>query len=353
VPTETCVEHAKKFSVGGNPKRERILEELYRRTEIGARRSVIVGHGYGPQGDQVFKAPVDDSDRGPSTGNRMQYYVAEIGNLARQACEQAVGDANISLNQITHLVTVSCTGFFSPGFDIELIHALPLGLGTLRTHVGFMGCHGGMNGLRVAKSFVEADPNATVLLCAAEACSLHFQYGWSTNKLVANSLFADGAAAAVISNSPASQQAKTGRWALLSSSSFIVPDSLDSMLWQIGDNGFEMQLSNRVPPLIEQWLPDWLDSWLQQLGLDRTKICSWAVHPGGPRILDSVEACLKLDSSYMAPARQILASCGNMSSPTIFFILDSLRANGKSGLCVMLGFGPGLTIEAALIDLAP
>lgn len=345
--TDEYIKHAKQFACA-TPRQEKVLEELYRRTAIAQRASVLTGP-YGEHAEEVFVPAQSDADRGPSTGHRMRYYADQIGALAKRACDAAFAAASVAPAEITHVVTVSCTGFNAPGFDIELVHSIPLSRSVQRTHVGFMGCHGGMNGLRVASAYCAADPKARVLLCAAEACSLHFQYGWGTDRLVANSLFADGAAAAILAAGRGSQKltsAPTLESALLDSASFIIPDSLDQMLWRIGDNGFEMHLAATVPALIEQWLPRFIRDWLGD-----TRVDEWVVHPGGPKILDAVQESLALPASALEASREVLALCGNMSSPTVFFILDKLRARGAKGKCVMLGFGPGLTVEAALLDL--
>jgi predicted naringenin-chalcone synthase len=118
------------------------------------------------------------------------------------------------------------------------------------------------------------------------------------------------------------------------------------MLWRIGDNGFEMHLAATVPSLIEQWLPGFIREWIGD-----TRVDHWVVHPGGPKILDAVQNCLNLPVSALEPSREVLATCGNMSSPTVFFILDKLRTRNLHGTCVMLGFGPGLTVEAALLHI--
>jgi len=348
IPTESFIEHAKTFAFA-TPRQEKVLEELYRRTTIATRSSVLAGRGYGERAEEVFVAATSEFDRGPSTAERMQYYALEVPHLAQQACDAAFAAAPaISKNEITHIVTVSCTGFHAPGFDVELIESLALNPSTKRTHIGFMGCHGGMNGLRVALAYAQSDPHARILLCAAETCSLHFQYGWGPDRLVANSLFADGAAAAIIT--PA-EPAQGDRIKIVDTASYIVPDSKDQMLWRIGDHGFEMHLAATVPSLIEQWLPQFLSNWLSKNNLSVQDVASWAVHPGGPKILDAVEHCLELAPNALKPSRDILASCGNMSSPTVFFIIEKLKTHGHKGPCVVLGFGPGLTVEAALIDI--
>jgi predicted naringenin-chalcone synthase len=236
---------------------------------------------------------------------------------------------------------VSCSGFRAPGFDLDLVRGLGLGPSVARTHIGFMGCHGALNGLRVARAFVDSDPSCRVLLCAVEMCSLHYDYRMETTRILANALFADGAAALVAGPG-------TGGWRHVASGSALLPASEDQMTWSIGDHGFEMGLSPRVPATIAEHLRPWLERWLAAQGLDLHAVGSWAIHPGGPRILDVVEAALGLPSEATRDSRCVLEECGNMSSPTVLFILDRLRRRDAPRPCVALGFGPGLTAEAAL-----
>ncbi|NOX53579.1 MAG: type III polyketide synthase [Planctomycetes bacterium] len=285
-------------------------------------------------------------DCGPTTAQRMQLYERCAAALACEASQSALENAAIPADRVTHLVTISCTGFAAPGVDLQIIEQLGLSAEVARTHVGFMGCHGAMNGLRVARAFAESDPQACVLLCAVELCSLHQQYGWHPERIVANALFADGSAAVVGKGCPAEAPLP---WRLVSSGSTILPHSADLMSWRIGDHGFEMTLSPRVPEVIRRELCDWLQQWLSQAGLQIGNICSWVIHPGGPRILKACAETLGLSDAQLRPSQKVLAEFGNMSSPTVLFILERLMQADASRPCVMLAFGPGLTIEAALL----
>jgi predicted naringenin-chalcone synthase len=293
----------------------------------------------------VFLPRESLDDPGPSTGERMEQYIREAAPLAVEAALRALGEAAVDPGSLTHLVTVSCTGFHAPGVDIELIKQLTLPPTIERTHVGFMGCHGALNGLRVAAAFTRAAASARVLLCAVELCGLHYHYRWSPKKMVSNALFADGAAS-VVGVPPA--VAPADAWQATASAACLFPDSEYAMTWSIGDHGFEMTLSTRVPDLLARNVRPWLVEWLAQCGLRLDEVASWAIHPGGPRILDAVEAALELHPEATAVSREVLAKCGNMSSPTVLFVLQRLRARQAPRPCVALGFGPGLATEAAL-----
>jgi predicted naringenin-chalcone synthase len=287
-----------------------------------------------------------DSDLGPSTGVRMQSYAEEAGKLAIPAAQRALERAEMDPAEVTHLITVSCTGFRAPGVDFDLIQQLGLARTVERVHVGFMGCHGTFNALRVARGFTAERPGTRVLLCSVELCSLHYHYGWSAERMVGNALFADGAAAVV---GVAPSEAPADAWKVAASGSCLFPDTADDMTWRIGEHGFEMTLSPRVPGLIQQNLAPWLTMWLASLGLSTDTVASWAVHPGGPRILTAVEEALGLPAAATDDSREVLRTCGNMSSATILYVLDRMRARQAPRPCVALGFGPGLTAEAMLI----
>lgn len=287
----------------------------------------------------------EPDDLGPSTAQRMEHFQRLGPALALSASHQAINNSNVKTEQITHLITVTCTGFFAPGFDYHLIQNLPLSPSVSRTQVGFMGCHGSLNGLRVGHAFINAQPDAKVLLSSLELCSMHFHYGWDPQKIIANALFADGAASVVLGNSINSN---IETWKLASSGSCIIPDSASAMTWTIGDHGFEMTLAKQVPGLIQKHLKPWLENWLSKDGLELKDIKSWALHPGGPRILDAIENTLSLSPESSAISREILSNHGNMSSATLLFILKKMMENDSPRPCVALGFGPGLAAEAAL-----
>ena len=297
----------------------------------------------------VFLPTGREDDRGPTTGQRMRHYVAEAGPLALRAAHQALERSGLASAELTHLVTVSCTGFHATGIDYELIQGLGLSATVQRTHIGFMGCHGALNGLRVARAFADSEPDARVLVCAVELCTMHYHYGWDPQKVIANAIFADGAAA-VVGVHPA--LGPVGVWSVTAAGSCLLPDSREAMTWTIGDHGFEMTLSKRVPSLIREHLRPWLEGWLDRRGLRIETVSSWAIHPGGPRILDAAAEALGLGEEKLVAAREVFATYGNMSSPTVLFLVENLRNRRAPLPCVALGFGPGLVAEVVLFEAA-
>ncbi len=323
------------------------LGPIYASTGVGRRFQVIGGLAMQDalegtnRTNSPFLPTAENEGFGPPTGERMRVYAEEAGPLALRASAKALAEAAFAPETITHLVTVSCTGFVAPGVDLVLMTGLGLKPTVQRTHVGFMGCHGALNGLRVANAFATADPNARVLLCAVEMCSLHYYYGSAADKLVANAIFADGAAAVV-------GQCSAKPWSHTAAGSCLIPESAADMRWTVGDRGFEMTLSRRVPALIAKHLRPWLEAWLSDNELSLADVGSWAVHPGGPKIVEAVEQSLPLSAAALAVSRGVFADYGNMSSPTVLFVLDRLRRQNAPRPCVALGFGPGLVAEAAL-----
>ena len=261
---------------------QRLVKTLYRRAGVRTRRSVVLDSGTnGRPAQQDFYTSV--APQGPTTAERMAAYELHAPRLAVAAARDALTDADVEPTRITHLVTVSCSGFSAPGVDLALFENLGLSAETARTHVGFMGCHGALNGLRVAQAFARGDAESCTLVCAVELCSLHHQYDWQPDQIVANALFGDGAASIVVrAAAPASIP-----WQIVDVRSAVIPRTNDLMSWRIGDHGFQMTLSPRTPQVIDLHLKSWLTSWLATHQLSIGDIQGWAIHPGGPRILDA------------------------------------------------------------------
>ena len=323
-----------------SPRVARLLPRLYARSGVATRGCAVfptpAGLAANPSADPsadrcphdawvaairgVFPPATKECPDGPGVAERMKLYRAAALPLAAAAAGRALAEAGLNPSGIDQLVTVSCTGFAAPGVDLALMTELGLPPETARTHVGFMGCHGAMNGLRVAGALAAAKPGRRVLLVCVEVCTAHFRYG--DKGLTANALFADGAAAAVISSDEGG-----GGPTLVDHASLVLPDSGDAMTWDIGANGFEMTLSPAVPGLIADQLPGVAGPWLARHGLRPADIAGWAIHPGGPRVISAVGEALGLPASALAPSHALLREHGNMSSPTVLFLLERLQQN--------------------------
>jgi predicted naringenin-chalcone synthase len=338
------------------------LDRVFFRAGVESRGSVLAGSGGIADIHRFYPTPKDPSDRGPTTAVRMQRYAQEAPPLATRAARAALADARVAPEEITHLITVSCTGFFAPGLDAALIDRLGLPTTIHRRLLGFMGCHGGFNALGAARDILLAHEDAHVLVCCVELCTLHFAYGWEPERLVANALFGDGASACVLG---AGGEAATGdapavraggHWRLRQTASLRLPSSGEAMTWRIGDHGFEMTLSAELPALIGSHVRAWCESWLATEGLTLGDIAHWAIHPGGPKILAAAAEALHLPLPANRASRAVLARHGNMSSATLLFILQEItgqqKAPANGDYCVALGFGPGLMAEGLLLQFS-
>ncbi|MGM1016637.1 MAG: type III polyketide synthase [Actinomycetota bacterium] len=298
----------------------------------------------------------------PGTAARNELYVRAATGLFIEAARRALAASpDISTADITHLITVSCTGFHAPGPDFEIVQALGLRDGVERYHFGFMGCYASIPALRAARQFSLADPDAVVLVVSAELCTLHLRSSNDPDTIVASSLFADGAAAAIVSSRPPADGSVA--LALDSFGTAIAPDSIEHMAWTIGDHGFEMILSTAVPKVIEANVDDALASLCgpddalssaQGDGGIVEAVTHWAIHPGGRDILDRVQHQVGLTDAQLAPAREVLRTYGNMSSATILFVLNRIlrESDPRDGeRLIAMAFGPGLTMEGGVMSV--
>ncbi|HXH35419.1 MAG TPA: type III polyketide synthase [Plantibacter sp.] len=310
--------------------------------------------------DTSLAAVYYDADRrlvlAPPTGARNDTYIEHAPPLLLEAARRALDAApGITAADVTHVVTASCTGFFAPGPEYVLVRDLGLPATTERYHLGFQGCFAAFPALRAAQAFCDARPDAVVLVVCVELCSIHLRSSDDPDVILASSVFADGAAAAVVSarpGDPAAPVLEFDGW-----STALVPDGESDMAWTIGDHGFEMVLSAAVPKLIGEHLESALEPLLATVDGDVSldAIDRWAVHPGGRSILDKVQQRLGLSDDLLEPSRAVLREQGNMSSATVLFILQRLLEGASPGtderICA-LAFGPGLTIESALLRLS-
>lgn len=277
-----------------------------------------------------------------STAERMVLFARHAPALAAEAARHAMERAGVAPDEITDLVIVTCTGFASPGVDVALIDELGLGRHVHRCQVGFMGCFGAITGLRAAMGAAALNPGAVVLLVCVELCSLHLRNDRHPQNLVASALFGDGAAAAVVTGREVADEGRPsmGYGELGVGRSLLMPEGRGDMTWTITDEGFAMTLSRTVPASVQ--------AALKRMASEH--ITSAAIHPGGPNIIDAVEQALELPRSSGDASRAVLRRHGNMSSPSVLFVVQELRERGEQPQ-LLTAFGPGLTVET--LDLAP
>lgn len=323
-----------------------LVDRVYSRSGIARRASVIADFAAGEPSAFRFFPQRWDLEPFPTTSQRMAFYEHASVDLAERAARAALADAGAAPSSVTHLVLVSCTGFFAPGPDCVLRERLGLRPETARTIIGFQGCYAGFAGLRTAAAIASGDAAAAVLLVCVELCSLHFQKSLDAGVLVAQSIFGDGAAAALFGASP---HGGGGKAELLAARSFHEDDGDgEAMSWRIGDHGFVMRLSGEVPRRLQESAPDFTARLLADAGIAEACSCRWAIHPGGRRIVEAIGSALRLPDEALRPSLEALSRQGNVSSASIFFVLERLLPAMSAGeRCAALGFGPGLTLEGA------
>ena len=352
VPATAVPQQAVRELFAGQPGTSRLQRRMiaaaFDAAAIETRHTVLPELAGGGVPGRGFLDPATGALQPLPTGRRNAVYREAAAELFITAAKQALAAApGVLPGDVSHVVTVSCTGFYAPGPDIDIVRALGLSPTVQRYHVGFMGCYAAFPALRAAADFCRADPDAVVLVVAVELCTLHLRPAVDADTVLSCSLFADGGAAAVVTARPAPPGA-----ALLDLDAFgstVVVEGQHDMAWTIGDEGFEMVLSAQVPRLVGEHVRTALEPLLGPGGDGYPEVQAWAVHPGGRSILDRVQAALQLAPEQLAPSREVLRRYGNMSSATVLFVLQSLlRAApvGAGGVCA-LAFGPGLSVEAA------
>ncbi len=324
------------------------ITKIYDHSGIERRNTVIADFRDGREGEP-FIPPAPGPWDGPSTGYRNGLYVREAPLLSFNAAQAAFDESAVKPGDITHLVSASCTGFFAPGFDFELVERLGLKVSVSRFHLGFMGCYAALPALRMADALCAADPGARVLVCATELCSIHYRHRFDADSIVSNSLFADGSSAAIVSSDPADS---TGRSVtMMSFDSRIIGESKADMTWMIGDHGFEMTLSRAVPSRIKANIARLFDESCSKARVAGSDVKSFAIHPGGRAILDKVRESLDTGRAGLDASYSVLRDFGNMSSATLLFVLDRIIDEGRSGPVFLAAFGPGLTCETGVFEL--
>jgi predicted naringenin-chalcone synthase len=327
---------------------ERKLKAVFRSSGILHRYSVI--EDYGKTSDFTFYPNTDDGNPFPSTEKRNLAYRTRALPLSVNAIDNCLANRkDVDVSEITHLITVSCTGLYAPGLDVDLVKAYHLNPSVERLSINFMGCYAAFNAIKAAHAFCSLHPNNKVLIVSVELCSLHFQREPTEDNIMANALFADGAAALLMEAVPA--QGISLEPAVFHNALSFSKDN--HMAWNIGNFGFEMKLSAYVPDIIRDGIKTLVNQMLGKLQKKIEDINYFAIHPGGKRILEVIESELSITKQHNAAAYQVLRENGNMSSATIIFVIDQLlKGSLRDGETMLsFSFGPGLTLEGILFNI--
>lgn len=325
---------------------QRKMKFLYHQSGIQNRYSVIADYSRKAE-DWKFYPQSENLEPFPSLEQRMALYNKHAAPLSVDAIRNCIA-GKISTDQITHLITVSCTGMSAPGLDLQIVELLDLPLTTFRTSVNFMGCYAAIHALRIADTFCKNDPAAKVLIVCTELCTLHFQREATIDNITSSMLFADGSAAALITHTDHPLQG----FEIENFYAEIIPRGKRDMAWELSSTGFQMTLSGYIPDLIEQDFEQLVNRAFQSSGIDEKNITDWCIHPGGKRILEAVSHSLNINNDQLSNSYYVLENYGNMSSPTILFVLKEMMKNNnsKAGRKIFgAAFGPGLTMETFVL----
>ena len=322
-------------------EQDAVWEGFFAQHYAGVRSAERIFRSSGVRTRHAVANPIDEDLSGWGTAARMQRYLTEALPLGKQAVAGALDAAGLAPGDVGLFAVATCTGYATPGLDIRLAGDLGMPLGLQRLLVGHMGCYAALPGLGAVTDFVAARSRPAVLLCC-ELTSLHVQPAQrDLEQVVAHALFSDAAAAVVVEPGAGRGRRMAGLVARTDHS------TADHMTWDVTDLGFRMGLSPRVPDVLSRHVGDVVGELLAEAGLRVEDVAGWAVHPGGPRILDVVRDELGLAEPQMAASRRVLAEHGNCSSATVLLVLEELA--DVDGPVVAMAFGPGLTLYAALL----
>lgn len=318
-------------------KLARLMLGIYANCAIGRRYSVLEDIQLPIDALDFWKPPFPQVV--PGTHERNRVYQKEAPILAQKAVEKLLADYGGEKKEITHIISVSCTGIMAPGIEFLLQQRLGLPDSVQRYGINMMGCFGAFKGIALASAIASQSPAHRVLVVCTELCSLHMQMTNNPEIVVGNALFSDGAGAVLVGMEPRIHE--NPLWDIQQSASFAIPDSLDKMSWEVTDTGFLMGLSRQVPTYILNHIADFVAKF-------DVPIDQWAIHPGGKNIVEAIETSCQLTRAQTAASWEVLEKCGNMSSATFLFVLEHMKKN-RMGNLLGLGFGPGLSCEGVVL----
>jgi alkylresorcinol/alkylpyrone synthase len=332
VPIEARQDEAWDLFFADHYEGSRVAERVWRRSGVERRHGVVV--------------PWKEDVTGWGTQARMQRFIAEAPLLGGDAVRASLSRASLRPGDVDLLTVVSCTGYASPGLDVLVARDLGMRSDLQRLHIGHMGCYAGLPGLATLAHAATSRGTVGVLLCL-ELASLHVQPPTGdVDQIIAHALFSDAAAAVAVRPTGPGLE-------IVDVVARTAPEAADLMTWDLTDHGFRMGLSPRVPGVLGPLAGDAVDELLSRHGVAASAVAGWAIHPGGPRIVDAIARSLGLSEDEVAPSRSVLRDYGNCSSPTVFLVLERLleaRPPAPGDHLVAVGFGPGLTVAAALLE---
>jgi predicted naringenin-chalcone synthase len=331
-----------------NEQDKRKMKFLYRQSAIKTRYSVLPDYSL-QANDWVFYPASENLDPFPNLELRMKWFNDTAPLLSINAIKKCIA-GKINADEITHLITVSCTGMSAPGLDLQVMEALELPKNIFRTSVNFMGCYAAIHALRLADSLCHENKNAKVVIVCTELCTLHFQKENTVDNITSSLLFGDGSAAVLVTNNDHQKEGLT----IKDFYSEVAFKGKKDMSWELSSSGFLMTLSGYVADLIEEDFNSLVQNALQHARLEKDDISHWCIHPGGKKILTAIEKSISLAEDSLSESYNVLRDYGNMSSPTILFVLKEMmdqldKEKRKKTNIFGAAFGPGLTMETFIL----
>jgi predicted naringenin-chalcone synthase len=319
----------------------RKLKYLYHHSGIDHRYSVIPDYSREVI-NWEFYPQTENLEPFPSLEQRISLFNKSAGPLSVTAIQECIHGL-INGNEITHLITVSCTGMSAPGLDLQVMELMDLPKNIYRTSVNFMGCYAAIHGLKIADAICRSEKDAKVMIVCTELCTLHFQKEPTVDSIASSLLFGDGAAAMLVTNNEYNKKGLK----LDQFYSEVITKGKKDMAWELSSSGFLMTLSGFVPELLEEDFNPLVTRALEKANVERKEIAQWCIHPGGRRILDAIHRSLSFTNGDLKYSYETLKEVGNLSSATILFVLEKIMSSGLTSGQKVFGaaFGPGLTME--------
>ncbi|MFN2458005.1 MAG: type III polyketide synthase [Chitinophagaceae bacterium] len=323
----------------GTEADKRKMRFLYAQSGIKQRYSVVPDYSR-PLSEWKFYPQSENLEPFPSLEQRMTIFNKNAPLLSVDAARNCLHD-NIHHSEITHLITVSCTGMSAPGLDLQLMDLMDLEKNIFRTSVNFMGCYAAIHALKMADAFCKTEQDAKVVIVCTELSTLHFQREATMDNIASSLLFGDGAAAVLVT---ADNNPLPGLH-INNFHSQVIQKGRRDMAWELSSSGFLMTLSGYVPDLIEEDFGNIVNQALEKEGWNMADISHWCIHPGGKRILESIQKSVGLQRQQLQESYQVLWNYGNMSSVSILFVLKEILQTKSRKKIFSAAFGPGLTVE--------
>lgn len=295
------------------PKKQRIFKEIFKKSAINNRYTVL------EESDEnsgvAYLLQSEGSDKGLSVEDKNKIYIKEAPELSFQSANNALEKWGGDASDITHVISISCTGMYAPGLEAYLQKNLKLSNNVDRLAINYMGCFGAFKGLSVAKSIAQSNKKARILVVCTELCSLHVQVTTDFESFIPNALFADGSAAIIVGANPLEYERPL--WKIINTCSEIIPETMGFMTWSISNNGFLMHLDRKVPKVIKKYTRNFIESLLKEYNIKCSE-CEWPIHPGGRSIIEAIKEAMNISDKCLDCTYSVLAKYGNMSSATFF-----------------------------------